>query len=122
MLLALAPDFSQRLILPALDVAARRALQRDGACWIPASGPGERPYQLTRGFFDDAAAHGVLEAAPLPWSGPARILHGGCDREVPLVFTLWTAAALAAAEVRVTVAAAGDHRLSEPPQLHWLEA
>jgi pimeloyl-ACP methyl ester carboxylesterase len=50
---------------------------------------------------------------------PVRLLHGGCDEEVPLEVPFRTMRALRSADVQLIVVKAGGHRLSEP---HEIEA
>ncbi|MEQ9814598.1 MAG: hypothetical protein RLO50_17610 [Azospirillaceae bacterium] len=53
----------------------------------------------------------------LAFRGPARLIHGRADRDVPWQLSRRLAAALGRAQVRLDLVADGDHRLSRPQDL-----
>lgn len=118
-LVAPAPDFPRRLILPALSPAEREALERDGVVFLP-SAYGE-PLPLTRRFVEESRAHELLDR-DLPFTCPIHILHGRQDRDVPLSLSLALIERLVRAKVTLEVVEDGDHRLSRESDLARLEA
>lgn len=118
-LLAPAPDFPRRLILPALSPAQRTALERDGVVHLP-SEYGE-PLPVTRRLVEESVAHELL-GAPLPLRCPVHVLHGRLDTDVPLALSLELVAHLPHARVTLEPVEDGDHRLSREEDLRRLEA
>ena len=118
-LVAPAPDFPRRLVLPALSPAERQALERDGVVFLP-SEYGE-PLPLTRRFVEESAAHELLDR-DLPFACPVHILHGRQDRDVPLSLSLALIERLVRAKVTLEVVEDGDHRLSRESDLARLAA
>ncbi len=109
-LIAPAPDFTERLMWPELSDEARRAIM-DVGHWDRPSAYGEAPTPITRKLIEDGRRH-LLMDAPIPFDGPVRILHGQRDPDVPWRLSLDLAARLTSADVRVTFVKNGDHRLS----------
>ncbi|MDW8371014.1 MAG: alpha/beta hydrolase [Geminicoccaceae bacterium] len=118
-LVAPAPDFPRRLVLPALSPAQREALEREGVVLLP-SEYGE-PLPLTRRFVEESIAHELLDR-DLPFACPVHILHGRQDRDVPLSLSLALIERLVRARVTLEVIEDGDHRLSRESDLLRLEA
>lgn len=115
--IAAAPDFTARLIEPALSPADRTMLEREGALRVPnAYG---LPLTLTRRLLEDGRDHLVLEET-IPIDCPVHLLHGQEDREVPWTTALDLAAHLRSKAVTVELVKDGDHRLSRPADLDRL--
>lgn len=119
-LIAPAPDFTERLLWPELSEEARHAIMAEGH-WDRPSAYEEAPTPITRALIEDGRRHLVLDAI-IPFTGPVRILHGQQDPDVPWRLSLDLAAALASDDVRVTFVKSGDHRLSTPRDIALLEA
>jgi dipeptidyl aminopeptidase/acylaminoacyl peptidase len=51
---------------------------------------------------------------------PVRLLHGQCDEDVPWQHSLTIAEQLRSVDVEVLLVKSGDHRLSEPQDMHRL--
>lgn len=117
--IAAAPDFTERLIRPALSPAQRAALAAAGSLELP-SGYGP-PLTLTAGLMTEARRHLLLDR-PLPFRGPVRLLHGMADKDVPWTLSRLVAERLASADVVLTAIKDGDHRLSRPQDLARLTA
>jgi pimeloyl-ACP methyl ester carboxylesterase len=117
--IAAAPDFTQRLMWPAMSAAERETLARDGVLhWNSQYGP---PVPIAAKLIEDGRSHLLLDA-PIPFTGPVRLLQGMADPDVPWALAPEIAARLAGADVRVTLIKDGDHRLSRPEDLALLMA
>jgi pimeloyl-ACP methyl ester carboxylesterase len=119
LLIAPAPDFTEKLMTPSLPAEARAALAATGR-WERPSPYGDGPYVITQALLDDGARWNLLDAA-IPFAGPIRILQGMADADVPWRHATRLMEALECADVRLTLIKAGDHRLSTPDDLVLLE-
>lgn len=113
-LIAPAPDFTERLMWPTLPDHVRQAILRDGEAEMPDEGLG--PYVLTRAMFEEARNWLLLDG-PIPLSAPVHILQGKRDEPVPWRHALKLAERIEGPDVRLDLIAAGDHRLSAPADL-----
>ena len=118
-LIAPAADFTEKLIEPSLDAAARAALAADGV-WLEPSPYGE-PNPITARLLEDGARWSILPG-PVPVTAPVRILQGGLDDAVPWTHALELAQALKGCDVVFTLVKDGDHRLSRPQDIARLVA
>jgi pimeloyl-ACP methyl ester carboxylesterase len=116
-LVAPAADFTERLIWPALDAAARKAIETDGF-WLRPSAY-EDPYPITRELIEDGARWSILPG-PLAITAPVRVLQGGADPDVPCRHALELVQAIEGDDVVFTLIRDGDHRLSRPADLQRL--
>ena len=114
-LLAPAPDFTEKLMRPEIPPEGLADLARDGV-WLRPSAYGE-PYPITRALLEDGARWSILEAQEVPITVPVRILQGGEDPDVPWSHALQLANALKSSDVVFTLIKDGDHRLSRPQDL-----
>ncbi|MBI1778202.1 MAG: alpha/beta hydrolase [Proteobacteria bacterium] len=108
--IAAAPDFTEELLWPSLPEAAREAIEADGV-WQRPSAYGPDPYPITKGLIEEGRRH-LLLGRTLPLACPVRLIHGMADADVPYVYSLWLADALAASDVVVSLVKDGEHRLS----------
>jgi pimeloyl-ACP methyl ester carboxylesterase len=115
--IAPAPDFTDKLLWPALPPEARQALARDGMIQLP-SQYGE-PTPVTRALIEDGKRQSVLDA-PIDLPCPVRILQGMADPDVPWRHALRILDTLVQGDARVTLIKEGDHRLSRPEDLRLL--
>ncbi|WP_333585643.1 alpha/beta fold hydrolase [Phenylobacterium sp.] len=113
-LIAPAPDFTEKLMGPEIDGPARLALETDGV-WMRPSDYGE-PYPITRALLEDGARWSILPG-PVPIEVPTRILQGGADPDVPWRHALELAQGLNGSDVVFHLIKDGDHRLSRPQDL-----
>ena len=118
-LIAPAPDFTERLMWPELPDDARRAIMETGR-WDRPSAYGDGPTPITRQLIEDGRHHLLMNGA-IPFDGPVRILHGQLDPDVPWRLSLELAGALRSANVQVTLVKSGDHRLSTPGDIALLQ-
>lgn len=119
-LIAPAPDFTEKLMGPELSVEARAAIARDGF-WIRPSEYDDGGYPITRDLLEDGARWSILPG-PVPIDVPVRILQGGADPDVPWAHALELANALTSDNVVFALIKDGDHRLSRPQDLERLVA
>ncbi|MDZ4776466.1 MAG: alpha/beta hydrolase [Alphaproteobacteria bacterium] len=120
MLIAPAPDLTERLMWPEMTDAARKDVLEKGV-WLRPSAYDDTPTPITRALIEDGRHH-LLMAAAIPFTGPVRIVHGQADPDVPWVLSLELAERLASEDVRLTFVKNGDHRLSTPRDLDLLGA
>lgn len=119
-LIAPAPDFTEKLMAPELSDEAKAAIARDGF-WIRPSEYDDGGYPITRELLDDGARWSILPG-PVPIDIPVRVLQGGADPDVPWTHALELANALTSQDVVFTLIKDGDHRLSRPQDLERLVA
>jgi len=117
LLLAPAPDFTERLVFAQMSEAERRELVEQGR-WLRPSAHGD-PLPYTRRLIEEGRNHLLLDG-PLRAHAPVRILQGAKDDVVPLHHAMTLAQRLALDPAVVSVIADGDHRLSRPEDLELL--
>jgi pimeloyl-ACP methyl ester carboxylesterase len=119
MLIAPAPDFTERLIWPSLSPAAQRAVLERGRWATPSAYSPNHPTIITRGLIEDGRAHLLLQGA-VPVRCPVRIVHGQRDPDAPWRLSLELAEKLESEDVAITLVKDGDHRLSRPQDIALL--
>jgi hypothetical protein len=119
-LIAPAPDFTEKLMEPELSAEARAAIARDGF-WTRPSEYDDGGYPITRDLLEDGARWSILPGS-VPIDVPVRILQGGADPDVPWAHALELANALTSDNVVFALIKDGDHRLSRPQDLERLVA
>ena len=118
-LIAPAPDFTEKLMAPEMTAADRAEMAATGV-WLRPSEYGE-PYPITRELLEDGARWSILPG-PVNIDAPVRILQGGADPDVPWRHALELAQAIRGENVVFTLIKDGDHRLSRPQDLARLTA
>ena len=118
-LVAPAPDFTEKLMEPEIPPEGRNALRDDGV-WMRPSAYGD-PYPISAGLLEDGARWSILPG-PVPNEAPVRILQGAADPDVPWGHALELAQALNGEDVVFTLIKDGDHRLSRPQDIARLVA
>jgi hypothetical protein len=118
-LVAPAPDFTEKLMAPEIPPEGRAAL-RDHGVWLRPSEYGD-PYPISRALLEDGARWSILPG-PVPIEAPVRILQGGEDPDVPWRHALELAQGLKSDDVVFTLIKDGDHRLSRPQDIARLIA
>lgn len=119
-LIAAAPDFTERMLLGGLSAEDRAALQRDGRLERPSQYSPE-PSVFTWKLIEEGRNHLLLDK-PLKLPCPVRLLHGQSDPDVPWEYSLQIARHLEAPDVISTFVKGGDHRLSTPADIARLIA
>lgn len=117
-LIAPAPDFTEKLMKPEIPPEGLADLARAGV-WLRPSEYGE-PYPITRELLEDGARWSILEAQGVAIEAPVRILQGGDDPDVPWRHALELANAIKGSDVVFSLVKDGDHRLSRPQDLKRL--
>ncbi len=115
LLIAPAPDFTQKLMWPALSDAQREAINRDGRLEEP-SAYSAQPNVYTRQLFEDGRKNLVMDGQ-LRTHCPVHILQGRQDPDVPWTHAMELASQLFADPVSMTLVPDGDHRLSRPQDI-----
>lgn len=111
---AAAPDFTDW----GFDAAQKTRLAA-GETLLLDNPYGPEPTAMHPAFWADGQALHQLDDV-IPFDGPARLLHGQDDRDVPPEVSLRLAAALRSQDVQVTLVKGGDHRLSREQDLALL--
>jgi len=118
-LVAPAPDFTEKLMAPEIPPEGRADLAANGV-WYRPSLYGE-PYPITRALLEDGARWSILDAE-VPIEVPVRVLQGGADPDVPWRHALELANLMQSEDVVFTLIKDGDHRLSRPEDIARLIA
>lgn len=116
-LIAPAPDFTEKLMRPKIPPEGLRELELNGV-WMEPSEYDE-PLPITRNLLDEGRDHLIMDG-PIPIACPVRILQGQRDDPVPWEHALRLADLMASEDVVFTLVKAGDHRMSSPADLERL--
>lgn len=108
-LVAPAPDFTEKLIWPEFTPEQQAEILQKGFTLRP-SDYGE-PYQITKALIEDGRTWSILDA-PIEFNGPVHILQGMQDPDVPWPHALELTERLTSLNVVLTLIKDGDHRLS----------
>jgi pimeloyl-ACP methyl ester carboxylesterase len=119
-LIAAAPDFTERMLFEKLSAGDRATLEREGRLERPSQYSSE-PSVFTWKLIEEGRNHLVLDK-PLVLPCPVRLLHGQSDPDVPWEHSLQIARHIEAPEVITTFVKGGDHRLSTPADIARLIA
>ncbi|HYF54482.1 MAG TPA: alpha/beta hydrolase [Salinarimonas sp.] len=117
-LVAPAPDFTERLMWAAFPEDIRRAILETGRYLRP-SLYDERPYPITRALIEDGRRHLLLDG-PIATGCPVHILQGMQDPDVPWEHAMTLLEHLPGEDVAMTLVKDGDHRLSRPEDIERL--
>ena len=114
-LLAPAPDFTEKLMKPAFAPQVLEEIMDKGE-WTRPSPYGDEGYPITRELLEDGARWSILDG-PIAIHCPVHILQGGVDEDVPWRHALSLALAIESNDVIFSLIKDGDHRLSRPQDL-----
>jgi pimeloyl-ACP methyl ester carboxylesterase len=120
LLIAAAPDFTERMLLKGLSAEEQARLQREGRLERPSQYSPE-PSVFTWKLIEEGRNHLLLDKK-LALPCPVHLLHGQSDPDVPWEYSLQIARHLEAPEVVTTLVKGGDHRLSTPADIDRLIA
>jgi pimeloyl-ACP methyl ester carboxylesterase len=120
MLIAPAPDFTERLMWAALNESQRLAIMDQGR-WMRPSAYDPAGYPITRQLIEDGRTWNIMDWE-IPLDLPVRILQGGLDEDVPWSYSLDLVEKLRSKDVSWTLIKDGDHRLSRPQDIERMVA
>ena len=116
-LIAPAPDFTEKLMWDDFSDAQKKAVMEDGQVELPSDY--DAPYIITRDLIVEGRSHQLLDG-PISYDGPVRMLHGLQDKSVPPHWSQKISDALTSTDVEITYVKAGDHSLSNDADLDRL--
>lgn len=114
-LLAPAPDFTEKLMWASFDDSQKRSILEDGF-WTRPSPYDAAGYPITRELIQEGRQWNVLDGE-IALDIPVRILQGGLDTDVPWTHSLDLADKLRSSDVVWSLIKDGDHRLSRPQDI-----
>lgn len=117
LLIAPAPDFTQKLMWPGLTGPAQKEIATNGY-WMRENDYGP-PYPITRDLIEDGKQWSILDD-PIELDVPVTILQGQEDVDVPWQHALKVSDALTSPTVRFHLIKDGDHRLSRDQDISRL--
>ncbi len=118
-LIAPAPDFTEKLMWANWPEDVRRKIMEDGIYYEP-SDYGE-PYEYSRALIENGRQNLLLDS-PYVFEGPVRILQGEADPVVPWEYAKQVIDVVTSKDVTFTLVKHGDHSLSAPEDLARLSA
>ena len=116
-LIAPAPDFTQKLMWPEFSAEQQSEIMDQGRTLRP-SDYGD-PYPITRALIEDGAQWALLDGG-IDLSCPVRILQGMQDPDVPWRHAFQLVDALTSEDVVFSLIKDGDHRLSREQDIKRL--
>lgn len=114
LLIAPAPDFTEKLLWKELSGAAQEEIAHNGF-WMRPSDYGE-PYPITRDLIADGKHWSILDA-PIELSMPVTILQGKMDPDVPWTHALKVQEKIVSPDCDFHLIKDGEHRLSRPEDI-----
>lgn len=117
-LLAPAPDFTDRLMWSSFDDDQKREIMERGF-WIRPSPYDPAGYAIKRELIEEGRNWNVMDAE-IPVDIPVRILQGGLDEDVPWTHSFELIGQLRTNDVVWTFIKDGDHRLSRPSDIQQM--
>lgn len=119
LLIAPAPDFTEKLMWAGFDEHTRTLLKTEGTFMRPSDY--DEPYEISYQLIEDGRHHLLLDEEII-LNLPVRILQGMADPDVPWPHAMLLAEKLTSSDLTVSLSKKGDHRLSEPDDLKRLTA
>ncbi|MCG8510322.1 MAG: alpha/beta hydrolase [Rhodospirillales bacterium] len=117
--IAPAPDFTEDLLAGGLTPEQRETMAKGGVVYVDSEyGPDPTPF--TKALIEDGREQ-LLLRSKIPLACPVRIIQGMNDPDVPWQTALRLAQVLDSDDVEIQLIKAGDHRLSDQPDLKRLE-
>ncbi|MBY9065600.1 alpha/beta hydrolase [Hyphomonas sp. WL0036] len=118
-LVAPAPDFTEKLMWPDLTPAQQEEVMATGVTLRPSAYG--TPDPITRNLIEDGRKWQILDA-PIVFDGPVRILQGMQDADVPWTHAMELNERLTSDNTVLTLIKDGDHRLSRDEDVNRLIA
>ena len=118
-LIAPAPDFTQKLMWPEFPAEAQAEIMEKGFTLRPSDY--DAPYTITRALIEDGRSWQILDA-PIDLSMPVRILQGMQDTDVPWQHARRLVDMITSSDLVFTLIKDGDHRLSRDEDIARLKA
>ncbi len=116
-LIAPAPDFTEKLTWANWSDEARRAVMEDGIYYEPSEY--DEPYEYSRELILDGRDNQILDEG-IDFDGPVRILQGLADSVVPASYAQNVMDAISSPDVTLTLVKEGDHSLSRAEDIDRL--
>ena len=117
-LLAPAPDFTEKLMWASFGDDIRRTIMKEGIYYEPSDY--DEPYEISRELILDGRKNLLLDG-PININVPVRIIQGQQDTSVPWQYALKLTDALKCQNVVVHLIKDGDHSLSRPQDIARLQ-
>jgi pimeloyl-ACP methyl ester carboxylesterase len=117
---AAAPDFTQLLLWNSFDAKTKTSLEAGETYLLPNQYETGVPHEITIDLIKSGRQHQVLDKI-LNWNGPARLLHGNSDTDVPVDFSIQLFNQLQGRDSQLTIVKDADHRFSATDQLLLIE-
>lgn len=118
-LIAPAPDFTEKLIWPEFSPEAQAEIMEKGFTLRPSDY--DEPYTITRNLIEDGRTWQILDA-PIRIDVPVRILQGKEDVDVPWRHAERLVDTITSSDLIFTLIKDGDHRLSRDQDIARLKA
>jgi pimeloyl-ACP methyl ester carboxylesterase len=118
-LIAPAPDFTEKLMWPEFTPGQQAEIMSQGFTLRPSAYAD--PYPITQALIEDGRQWSILDQ-DIPFAGPVRILQGMQDADVPWGHALALTTALTTDDLVLTLIKDGDHRLSRDEDIARLLA
>jgi len=117
LLIAPAPDFTQKLMWPNFSPDIQDQIIKDGVYYEPS--PYGEPMPVSKTLIEKSADYQILDQ-PITLDIPIRILQGMKDEPVPWQHPFRFIKAVTSEDVEITLVKSGDHSLSQPHDLRRL--
>jgi len=117
LLIAPAPDFTQKLMWPRFTPEIQKEILQNGIYYEPS--PYGEPMELTLKLIEDGRQNLIMDA-PINFAGPVHILQGMRDEPVPWKHARELFDLIQSEDMELTLVKDGDHSLSRPADLDRL--
>ena len=117
LLIAPAPDFTEKLMWANWSDKIKNTLIKDGIYYEPSEY--DEPYEYSLSLIEDGRINQLLDT-PYEFSGPVRIFQGGLDEVVPWQYSQKIVDVLNSQDVIYSLIKSADHSLSRPQDLQQI--
>ena len=119
--LAAAPDFTEKLLLPALNKQQREKIDRGETIYLPSDYDDGSPYPISPHLIKESSKQCIL-SDQFALDMPVRLIHGTADKDVPHGMSVDLMECIQSSDVQLTLIKNADHRLSSPSELDVITA